>query len=337
MTDATEPAAAREARGLAALIVPFYAAGDPAQRRLLGVLQLGIATVVLWILSFYFPWDNETGLLVHDPVNLWFNCITMGAFAMMLLCVSRPGNRNAGAIGVCGLTAGMFYVVAENSFGMFTYDDATPGAGFWLGLASYIVQLTTASYAARLAGEEWCSGCRADRRPHSPWLVLGFAVGSIGWIVARFLPTYEITVSRTPVNESGNALSEPLAPEVLHRGLVARLEGAEFIPELAGWAIFALAAPLAAWVLRRQLAAAFVSGFLVYFVADIAVALTVDYSLDYSQDLENGLRVTVDYGVGNGFLAQLATTVLFVLAIAAIYLTGSEHRASSSGAAPAES
>ena len=318
-------------------IVPFYAAGEPAQRRLLGVLQLGVATLTLWILSLYLPWDDETGLLVHDPVNLWFNCITMGAFAMMLFCVSRPGHRTAGAIGICGLTAGMFYVIAENSFGMFTYNDAHPGAGFWLGLASFVVQLATASYAALLAGEEWCRGCHPDRRPRSPWLVLGFAVGSTGWIVARFLPTYEITVARSPVNESGNALSEPLTPEILHRGLVARLEGAEFIPELAGWLIFATAAPLAAWVLRRQLAAAFVSGFLVYFVADIAVALAIDYSLDYSQDLENGLRVTVDYGVGNGFLAQVATTALFVLAVAAIYLTGSEHPAAPAGAAPTES
>ena len=166
--------------------------------------------------------------------------------------------------------------------------------------------------------------------------MLGLAVASSGWIVARFLPTYEITVVRTPVNESGNALSEPLTPEILHRGLVARLEGAEFIPELAGWPIFALAAPLAAWVLRRQLAAAFVGGFLVYFVADIAVALAVDYSLDYSEDLEGGLRVTVDYGLGNGFLAQLATTALFVLVVAAIYLTGSEHPTSPAGAAPKE-
>ena len=337
MTDTGEPAPAHEDHRARRLIVPFYAAGEPAQRRLLGVLQLGVVALVLWILSLYFRWDDETGLLVHDPVNLWFNCIKLGALAMMLYCVSRPAHRSAGAIGFCGLTAGMFYVIAENSFGMFTYSDASPGAGFWLGLASYIVQLAAASYAALLAGDEWCRGCRLDRRPRSPWLVLGAAVASTGWIVARFLPTYVITVKRTPINESGNALSEPLPAETLNRGLVARLDGAEFVPELAGWLIFALAAPLAAWVLRRQLAAAFVSGFLVYFVADIAAALAVDYSLDYSQDLENGLRVIVDYGLGSGFLAQVATTALFVFAVGAIYLTGSEHPTSPAKPAPAES
>lgn len=333
MSDAAEGRPSGADRRLGGLIVPFFAAEDPAQRRLLGVGQLGVAALALWILSLYFPWDDETGLLVHDPVNLWFNCIPMAALALMLFCVSRPGHRTAGAVGICGLTAGMFYVIAENGFGAFTYNDAQPGAGFWLGMASYVVQLATAGYAALLAGEHWCGGCRADRRPRSPWLVLGFAAASAGWIAARFLPTYEITVSRTPVSESGSPLGEPLAPEVLHRDLVARLEGAEFIPELAGWLIFAAAAPLAAWLLSRQLAAAFVSGFLVYFVADIAAALAVDYSLDYSQDLENGLRVTVDYGVGQGFLALLVTTAVFAFGVAAIYLTGTEHPDRAAGAA----
>ena len=91
------------------------------------------------------------------------------------------------------------------------------------------------------------------------------------------------------------------------------------------------------WWLRRQLAAAFLSGFVVYFVADIAAALAVDYSLDYSQDLENGLRVIVDYGLGSGFLAQLATTALVIFAVAAIYLTGSEHPGSPAMAPPEES
>ena len=337
MTEAEEPARPDDDHGASGLIVPFYAAGEPSQRRQLGVLQLGVASLTLWILSLYFRWDDTTGLLVHDPVNLWFNCIMMGSFAMMLFCVSRPGHRRAGAIGICGLTIGMFYVTAENSFGMFTYDDAVPGPGFWLGLASYVVQLAVAAYAALLVSDECCAGCREDRRPRSPWLVLGLAVLSTGWIVARFLPTYVITIERTPLNESGNALSEPLPTEILHRGLVARLGGAEFIPELAGWLIFALAAPLAAWVLRRQLAAAFVSGFLVYFVADIAAALAVDYSLDYGQDLENGLRIFVNYGLGSGFLAHLVTTALFILVVAAIYLTGSEHPARSATAAPTAS
>ena len=324
-------------RGVAELIVPFYAAGEPSRRRLLGVLQLGVAALVLWILSLYFRWDDNTGLLVDDPVNLWFNCIQLGAFAMMLLCVWRPRHRISGAIAVCGLTIGMFYGLSENAFGMFTYNDADPGPGFWLGLASYVVQLAAACYAALLAGDEWCRGCRSDGRPHSPWLVLGLGVLSTGWIVARFLPTFVITVDRTPVNESGNALSQPLDPEILHRDLVARLEGAEFIPELTGWLIFALAAPFAAWVLRRQLAAAFLSGFVVYVVADIAAALAVDYALDYSQDLENGLRLIVDYGLGSGFLALLATTALCVFVIAAIYLTGSEHPATTASPGPAES
>ncbi|MCY3562177.1 MAG: hypothetical protein OXH20_13590 [bacterium] len=333
MTDAAESGVAGSGSSLGGLIVPFYAAGNPEQRRALAVCQLGVATLALWILSLYFTWDDETGLLVRDPVNLWFNCIAMGAFAAMVFCASRPAHRTAGAVGICGLTVGMFYVIAENSFGMFTYNDASPGAGFWLGLASYVAQLATAGYAARVAGAEWCRGCCADRRPRSPWLVLGFAAASTGWIAARFLPTYEITVTRRPVNESGGALGEPLAPDVLHRDLVARLEGAQFIPELVGWLIFALAAPLAAWMLSRQLAAAFVSGFLVYFVADIAAALAVDYSLDYSQDLDNGLRITVDYGVGQGFVAQLATAALFAFGVAAICLTGSEHPAPASGAA----
>ena len=243
---------------------PFYAAGEPAQRRLLGVLQLGVAAVALWILSLYFSWDDETGPLVHDPVNLWFNCIMLGALAMMLFCVWRPSHRKAGAVALCGLTAGMFYALAENSFAMFTYNDAHPGPGFWLGLASYVVQLGSAAFAGLLVRDECCGGCRSDGRPHSPWLVLGAAAVSTGWIVARFLPTYVISIRRTPVNESGNALSEPLPPEILHRGLVARLEGAQFIPELAAWLIFALAAPLAVWWLRRQLAAAFLSGFGVF-------------------------------------------------------------------------
>lgn len=335
MAEADEGKRALTDRPPAGLIGLFHPTGGPERRLLLAVGQLGVATLVLWISSLYFAWDDATDPLVRDPVNLWFNCIAMGAFAMMLLCVCRPRHRAAGAIGICGLTAGMFYVIAENSFGMFTYNEAGPGAGFWLGLASFVAQLLTTACAAGVAGEEWCRGCRADRRPRSPWLVLGFAVAGIGWIAARFLPTYEITVARAPINESGNALSEPLTPDIVHRGLVARLEGAEFIPELAGWVIFALAAPLAAWVLRRQLAAAFVSGFLVYFVADIAAALAVDYSLDYTADLESGLRLTVDYGLGDGFLAQLATTALFALVVAAIYLTGSEHPAPS--AAPSES
>ena len=337
MTGAEEPGRPDDDRGAVRLIVPFYAAGEPAQRRLLGVLQLGVASLALWILSLYFRWDGATDLLVHDPANLWFNCIMMGAFATMLFCVSRPGHRSAGAIGICGLTVGMFYIVAESSFGMFTYDETAPGPGFWLGLASYIVQLVVAFYAALLVSDECCRGCRDDGRPRSPWLVLGLAVLSTGWIVARFLPTYVISIERIPLNESGNALSEPLATEIIHRGLVARLEGAQFIPELAGWLILAGAAPLAAWVLRRQLAAAFMSGFLVYFVADIAYALAVDYSFDYTEDRENSLRAIVDFGLGNGFLAQLATTALFIFVVAAIYLTGSEHPEASAAAIPAES
>ena len=312
-------------RAAIALIVPFYAAGDPSRRRLLGVLQLGVAAFSLWILSLYFQWDDRTGALVDDPVNLWFNCILLGALAMTLLCVWRPRHRTAGAVALIGVTIGMFYVLAENAFGMFTYNDARPAAGFWLGLASYIAQLAAAGYAGALVRVECCAGCRPDGRPRSPWLVLGLAVLSIGWIVARFLPDFAINVERRPIDDSGNALSEPLAPEIFHRGMVARLEGAEFIPELAGWVIFALLAPMAAWFLRRQLAAALIGGFLAYFVADMAAALAVDYGLDYSEDLENGLRVTVDYGLGNGFLAQLATTALVAIVIAAIYLTGSEH------------
>lgn len=319
-------------RATIALIVPFYTAGDPSQRRLLGVLQLGVAAFSLWILSLYFQWDDQTGVLVDDPVNLWFNCILLGALAMTLFCVWRPRRRTAGAAAFIGITIGMFYVLAENAFGMFTYNDARPAAGFWLGLASYIAQLAAAGYAGAHLNREWCAGCRPDGRPRSPWLVLTLAVLSIGWIVARFLPDFAISVERRPIDESGSALSEPLAPEIFQRGMVARLEGAEFIPELAVWVIFALLAPMAAWLLRRQLAAALISGFLVYFVADIAAALAVDYGLDYSEDLENGLRISVDYGLGSGFLAQLATTVGVAIVIAAVYLTGSEHPAA--GAAP---
>ena len=335
MNDERLPEGESGGRGVAAMIVPFYASGDPSQRQLLGVLQLGVASFTLWILSLYFLWDDQTGVLVGDPVNLWFNCIMLGALAMTLGCVWRPRHRTAGAVAFVGLTIGMFYTLAENAFGMFTYNDARPGAGFWLGLASYVAQLAAACYAGALVREECCVGRRPDGRPRSPWLVLGLGVLSIGWIVARFLPDFTISVERRPIGDSGNALSEPLAPEIFHRGMVARLDGAEFIPELTAWVIFALAAPLAAWILRRQLAAALLSGFLVYFVADIAAALAVDYGLDYSEDLDNGLRVTVDYGLGSGFLALLATTVLFGIVIAAIYLTGSEHPAANA-ASPSE-
>ena len=317
----TEPGARRAA----ALLVPFFAAGQASQRRLAALVQLGAASFALWILSLYFDWDDQTGRLVDDPVNLWFNCIIYGAFAMILFCAARPRHRTAGAVAFVGLTLGMFYVSAENAFGMFTYSDAHPGAGFWLGLASYVVQLLAAVAGGLLVGDECCSGCRPDGRPRNPWLVLGLGVLSIGWLVARFLPDFVISVRRVPVNESGNALGEGLDPVIHYRGMVARLDGAEFIPELAGWVIFLLAAPLAAWVLRRQLAAALVSGFLVYVVADLATALAIDYGLDYSEDLENGLRVTVDYGLGSGFLALLATTTLFVLVVAAVYFTGPDQ------------
>ena len=323
------------ARRASALLVPFYAAGDASQRRLGALLQLGAASFALWILSLYFDWDDQTGRLVDDPVNLWFNCITYGAFAMILLCVSRPRHRTAGAVAFVGLTIGMFYVIAETSFGMFTYSEAHPGAGFWLGLASYIVQLVAAVAAGLLVSGECCSGCRPDGRPRNPWLVLGFGVLSIGWLVARFLPDFVISVRQVPVNESGNALSEGPGPVIHHRGMVARLDGAEFIPEIAGWVIFLLVAPLAAWVLRRQLAVALVSGFLVYFVADLATALAIDYGLDYSEDLDNGLRVTVDYGLGSGFLALLATTTLSVIVIAAVYFTGPDRPVAPDPADPA--
>ncbi len=325
MNDERPPDAESAGRAVTALIVPFYATGDPARRRLLGVLQLGVAAFALWIVSLYLEWDDQTGALVDDPVNLWFNCIMLSALATTLFCVWQPRHRTAGAVAFVGLTIGMFYVLAENAFGMFTYNDARPAAGFWLGLASYVVQLVAAGYAGAHLREECCVGCRPDGRPRSPWLVLGLAVLSIGWIVARFLPDFAISVERRPIDDSGNTLSEPLAPEIFHRGMVARLEGAEFVPELTAWVIFGLVAPLAAWVLRRQLAAALMGGFLVYFLADLAAAVAVDYGLDYREDLENGLRVSVDYGLGSGFLAQLATTALAVIVVAAIYLTGSEH------------
>ena len=315
----------RRASALLVPFLPFWTAGEASQRRLGALLQLGAASFALWILSLYFTWDDQTGRLVDDPVNLWFNCIQLGAFAMILFCASRPRQRTAGAVAFVGLTIGMFYVIAENAFGMFTYSEAHPGAGFWLGLASYIVQILAAVAAGLLVGDECCGGCRSDGRPRSPWLVLGLGVLSIGWLVARFLPDFVISVHRAPISESGNALSEALEPVVHDRGMVARLDGAEFVPEVTGWAIFLLAAPLAAWVLRRQLAAALVSGFLVYFVADIVTALAIDYSLDYSEDLDGGLRVTVDYGLGDGFLALVATTALFVIAIAAVYFTGPDR------------
>ncbi len=324
------------ARRASVLLAPFGAAADPSRRRLLAVGQFGVASFALSILSLYVTWDDQTGRLVDDPVNLWFTCIQLSALAMILFCVSRPRHRTAGAVAFVGLTIGMFYVIVENTFGMFTYNDATPAAGFWLGLASYVLQLLAAIYAGLLVSDECCGGCRPDGRPRSPWLVLGLGVLSIGWIVARFLPDFIITVRRAPVSESGTALSEGFDPLIHRRGMVARLDGAEFIPELTGWAIFLLAAPLAAWVLRRQLAAALVSGFLVYFVADIVTALAIDYSLDYSEDLDNGLRVTVDYGLGDGFLALVATTTLFVIATAAVYFTGPDQPAAPDPAGPAE-
>ena len=337
MNDERPPESESGGRGGAALTVPFYASADRSQRQLLGVLQLGAAAFALWILSLYFTWDDQTGALVDDPVNLWFNCIMLSGLAMTLFCVWRPRHRTAGAVAFVGLTIGMFYVIAENAFGMFTYNDARPAAGFWLGLASYVVQLAAAGYAGFLVSDECCRGRRPDGRPRSPWLVLGLGILSIGWIVARFLPDFAISVERRPIGESGNTLSEALAPEIFHRGLVARLDGAEFIPELTGWAIFALVAPLTAWVLRRQLTAALLSGFLIYFVADLAAALAVNYGRDYSEDRENGLRITVDYGLGSGFLALLATTALFAIVIAAIYLTGSEHPAANAASPSAES
>lgn len=337
MNDEHPPEGRTADRGGAARLVPFLAAGSRSRLGPLGVLQLGAGAFALAVLSLYFSWDDQTGALVGDPVNLWFNCILLAGMATTLACVGRPRNRTAGAVAFVGLTIGMFYVIAENAFGMFTYNDARPGAGFWLGLASYVVQLAAAGLACVLVREECCAGRRPDGRPRSPWLVLGLGVLGTGWIVARFLPDFVISVARSPVGESGNTLSEPVAPEIFHRGMVARLDGAEFIPELAAWAIFGLVAPLTAWVLRRQLTAALLGGFLVYFVADIAAALAVDYGLDYSEDLEGGLRITVDYGLGSGFLALLATTALFGIVISAIYLTGSEHPAAGAAAAPGES
>ena len=307
------------------LLVPFFACRDRYRRRLLAVLQLGAASFVLWILSLYLWWDDQTGQLVDDPVNLWFNCIQLGAFAAILHCVSRPRHRTAGAVAFVGLTVGLLYVIFENAFGMFTYNVAEPAAGFWLGIASYVVMLVAAVYAGYLVADECCQGCLPDRRPRSPWLVLGLGVLSIGWIVARFLPDYRISVRRAPVDGTGNALNETLHVDIVERGMVGRLEGAEFIPEIAGWVIFLLAVPLTAWVLRRQLTAAFVSGFLVYFVADIAAALAVNYGRDYTRDTNDGMRLTVDFGFGDGTLALVATTALFAIVVAAIYLTGSEH------------
>ena len=321
----TENDAATAGTGAAAsLLVPFYACREPIERRLNAVVQLGVASFALWILSLYFPWGGGTGKLVNDPINLWFNCIPLGAFAVILHCVSRPRHRTAGAVALLGLTVGHLYITFENAFGMFTYDDGRPGAGFWLGAASYVVMLLAAVVAGYLIGDECCRGCRPDRRPRSPWLVLGLGVLGIGWIVARFLPDRLISVERTPVDRSGNARNEALDMEILERRMVGRLEGLEFVPEIAGWAILLLAVPLAAWALRRQLAAAFIGGFLVYAFADIASSLAANYSLDYSKT-EDGVRLTVDYGFGRGTLALVATTALFVIVVAAIYLTGSEH------------
>ena len=303
----------------------FFARSERAQRQRLAVVLLGIASVFLWILSLYFDWTDRVGPTVHDVPNLWFNCIPLGALAMTLFCVWRPRHRTAGAVALIGLTVGLFYIVVENSFGMFTYNADRAAAGFWLGLTAYIVLLVAAVNAGLLVNDECCRGCRPDGRPRSPWLVLGLGTLGIGLIVARFLPDYVIGVERTPISDSGEALSQSPTAEILHRGMVGRLDGAEFIPEITGWVVFLLAAPLAAWLLRRQLAAAFIGGFLVYFVAKIAAALAVDYASDYSDDLDNGLQITVDYGLGDGFLALLATTVLFVLIIGAISLTGSEH------------
>ena len=315
--------------------VPFFACREPSRRRLNAALQLGAASFVLSVLSLYFAWDDGTGPLVHDPVNLWFNCIPLGAFAVALFCLGRPRHRTAGAVAFVGLTAGLLYINLENAFGMFTYNDANPANGFWLGLASYVVMLVAAILAAQLVAHECCKGCLPDRRPRSPWLVLGLGVLGIGWIVARFLPDYVISVRRTPIDESGNALNETLDTDLLHRGMVARLEGVEFIPEIAGWVIFLLVAPLAAWMLRRQLAAALIGGFLVYAVADVAATLTVSYSLDYTRDSESGVRLAVDRSLGRGSLALIATTALFIIVVAAIYLSGTEHPVA--GEAPAES
>lgn len=302
-----------------------WRASPPVNRfasREAAVLACGAASFVLLITSLYFSWDDGTGPLVGDVANLWFNCIHLAVLAVTLFCVWRPRLRTAGAVALAGLTIGMFYSFAESAFGMFTYDDAQPGAGFWLGLASYIALVLGAVGAGILVADECGGGCRPDGRPRSPGLVLGLAVVSSGWIVARFLPDFVIRVLHVPTNESGSALSETLEPAIHHRGMVARLEGAQFIPELAGWTIFALAAPLGAWVLRRQLAAAFLSGFVVYFVARIASAVAIDYSFDYTQDLNNGVRRTVDYGLDSGFLALLATTTVAAFVIAWVYFTG---------------
>ena len=317
------------------LLTPFFACGEPSRRRLTAVLQLGPASLALWILSLYFDWDTMTGKLVDDPVNLWFNCIPMGALAAILHCVSRPRHRTAGVVAFVGLTAGLLYIVFENAFGMFTYGQSDPRAGFWLQIAAYVLMLVASFYAGRLVAEECGQGCLPDRRPRSPWLVLGLGIGSIGWIVARFLPDYVVNVRRTPIDEAGNALNETLDVDLHFRGMVARLEGVEFIPEIAGWVIFLLVAPLAAWMLRRQLAAALIGGFLVYAVADVAATLAIDYSLDYTRDSDTGVRLAVDYALGRGSLALIATTALFVIVVAAIYLTGTEHPVADE--APAES
>ena len=328
----TDEANTRTARRLP---VPFFTCREPSRRQLNAVLQLGLVSFALWILSLYFAWDTMTGKLVNDPVNLWFNCIPVGALAVILHCVSRPRHRTAGVVAFVGLTAGLLYIIFENAFGMFTYGESDPRTGFWLQIAAYVLMLVASFYAGRLVAEECGQGCLSDGRPRSPWLVLGLGIGSIGWIVARFLPDYVISVRRTPIDESGNALNETLDTDLLLRGMVARLEGVEFIPEIAGWVIFLLVAPLAAWMLRRQLAAALIGGFLVYAVADVAASLAVDYSLDYTRDSETGVRLAVDYALGRGSLALIATTALFVIVVAAIYLTGTEHP--TAGEAPAES
>lgn len=323
--------------GRVAMLLGFSASADRSRRQLLAVLQLGAASFALWILSLYFAWDNATDPPVRYAVSLWFDCILLAGFAITLFCTSRPRHRVAGAVAFVGLTIGMFYDVAETAFGMFTYNDASPAAGFWLGLASYVLQLAAATFAGLLVSDECCRGLRPDGRPRSPWLVLGLFIAGFGWLVARFLPKYAISVTRTPLDDSGNPRGEPLDPEILHREMVARLDGAEFVPEIAGWAIFLLLAPLAAWVLRRQLAAALLSGFLIYFLADIAAALAVDYALDYTEDLENNVRISVDYGLGIGFGALVATTALFAIVVAAIYLTGSEHPATEAAPVDGES
>ena len=166
-----EAAAPRRPAGA---ITPFFAVSDPSRRWPAGVLQLGLTSAALWIASLYPAWDDQTGALVKDPVNLWFNCVTLAAYVLMLWCVWRPGHRMAGAVALCGFTVGMFPAITEDAFGMFTYNDATPGAGFWLGLSSYVLQLGAAGYAAYVSCPEWGVG-RAPARGGSTNLMMGFA------------------------------------------------------------------------------------------------------------------------------------------------------------------